>query len=290
MSSGRPDVEDARDATQRVRARGVRAHILKRPVLCFYLLTLGLSWGYWLGLMAMGLRVGPGSLATHFPGLLGPLAAALITVALESGTQGARRWIGRALRWPGPSLWLHALSPLLLGVLAFSLLRVAGHAWPEVSEFAHFPGLPQGLPLVVVVIVIVAVNGLGEEGGWRGFALPRLMQKHGRFGAAWRVWALWALWHAPLFWLNHSMHAMLGPTLLGWALGLLCGAFVLAQLQLRSAGSVLPAALWHASYNLMVASGAGVGAAAALCSAPVMVWGMVVAVRWWWSEREGLPA
>ena len=266
---------------------GWRARVRRRPVLCFYLLTLGLSWSYWLGLLATGLRVVPGSPATHFPGLLGPLAAALIVVALESGPQGVWRWIGRAFRWPGPSLWWQALSPLLLGALAFGLLRLAGHAWPAVSEFTRFPGLPQGWPLAAVVIVILVVNGLGEEGGWRGFALPRLLPRHGRFGATWRVWLLWALWHAPLFWLNQSMHALLGTTLLGWAFGLFCGAFVLAQLQMRSAGSVLPVALWHASYNLMVASGAGVGAAAMLCSAPVMAWGMAVAARWWRVERGG---
>ncbi|MFT7772232.1 CPBP family intramembrane glutamic endopeptidase [Roseateles sp.] len=250
-------------------------------------LTLGLSWGYWLGLLAMGLRVGPGSAATHFPGLLGPLVAALIVVTLESGPRGTRGWIVRAFRWPRSPVWWLALSPLLLGALAFGLLHLAGQAWPAASQFTRFPGLPEGWPLGAVVAVILVVNGFGEEGGWRGFALPRLLQKHGRFGATWRVWALWALWHAPLFWLNHSMHAMLGPTQLGWALGLFCGAFVLAQLQLRSEGSVLPVALWHTGYNLMVASGAGVGAAAALCSVPVMVWGMAVAGRWWRAERQG---
>jgi hypothetical protein len=55
----------------------MRTWIAKRPAASFYLLTLTLSWGYWLTLLALGRRVKPGSAVTHFPGLLRPMLAAM---------------------------------------------------------------------------------------------------------------------------------------------------------------------------------------------------------------------
>lgn len=264
--------------------RRVRAH----PVTAFFLLTLVLSWSYWIGLLAMGVEVGPQSPATHFPGLLGPWAAALLVTGVESGMPGVRARLGSMLRWPRPRLCTLgvALAPLALGVLAFGVLSLRGDGWPAAQDFARFPGLPGPLPLGWVVVLVLLVNGLGEEGGWRGFALDRLVPRHGRVGATWRVALLWAAWHAPLFWLNQSMHALLGPMVVGWALALVCGAFVLAHVYLGSRGSILPVALWHGSYNLVTASAAGAGMAAAIASGPVMAWGVGVALYWWWVQRR----
>ena len=84
-----------------------------------------------------------------------------------------------------------------------------------------------------------------------------------------------------LFWLNESMAGLAGPMLLGWALGLACGAFVLAQVYVWSGRSVAVVAIWHAAYNLVVATEAGHGTMAAVVSSGVMVWGCVTALRWW---------
>ncbi len=266
----------------------LRNRVRLHPVASFFGFALALSWSYWLALLCLGVEVGPQSQATHFPGLLGPLLAALAVTGLESGTAGVRAQLRRTLRWPRPRLRVLclALTPLLLGALAFGLLHLRGNAWPQVQDFARFPGLPGPMPLVWVVLLVLLVNGLGEEGGWRGFALERLVERHGRAGAAWRVAVLWGLWHAPLFWLNHSMHALLGPMIVGWAASLVCGAFVLAHVYLKSQGSILPVALWHGSYNLVTASAAGAGTASAIASAPVMIWGVAVAISWWWAQRR----
>ena len=75
----------AQSTTRTSKSSEIKAWILKRPAISLYLLTLLLSWGYWLTLLALGLRVEPSSNITHFPGLLGPMLAAMAVTTVVGG-------------------------------------------------------------------------------------------------------------------------------------------------------------------------------------------------------------
>lgn len=260
----------------------------RRPVALFYALTLAFSWGYWGTLLALGLRVGPGSGASHVPGLLGPMLAALAVTALARGSPSVRtllRRMGTLGRHPVRNLAL-ALSPLALGALLIAGLAATGRPLPPATAFAAYPGLPGDWPLGAVVAAAVIANGLGEETGWRGFTQDHAADRLGRFRGSLAVAALWAVWHLPLFWLNASMSALVGPTLVGWLVGLGAGAFVLAHVYALTGRSILCCAIWHASYNLVAATDAGEGLPAALLSAVVVGWGIAVARAWRRAERS----
>jgi uncharacterized protein len=261
----------------------MRTWIAKWPAVSFYVLTLTLSWGYWLTLLAQGRRVVPGGGVTHFPGLLGPMLAAMAVTAVIGGRKALHELLGRMLRlgphWP--SKLMLALAPLALGGAAFAMMQFLGKPLPSANAFARFPGLPENWPLAGVVATVVLVNGLGEETGWRGFLTERLLPRQGRARATLWVALLWSIWHLPLFWLNASMAALAGPVLIGWLFALVCGAFVLAQVYLATGHSILCVALWHAGYNMMVATEIGTGLPAAIVGTAVMAWGVIVAVRWW---------
>jgi len=63
----------------------MKARNTKRAALSFYLLTLLLSCGYWFTLLALRLRVEPGSNVRHFPRLLGPMLAAMAVTTVVTG-------------------------------------------------------------------------------------------------------------------------------------------------------------------------------------------------------------
>jgi membrane protease YdiL (CAAX protease family) len=103
---------------------------------------------------------------------------------------------------------------------------------------------------VVEVAVLSNVGALvtfGEEFGWRGYLLPRLMP----LGQNWAILlsgVIWAVWHLPLNLLYGVNGGLQGfPFWLVWTIGL--GA-VLGWLRLR-ARSVWPAAIMHAHVDAL---------------------------------------
>ncbi|WP_425557947.1 CPBP family intramembrane glutamic endopeptidase [Kitasatospora paracochleata] len=105
-----------------------------------------------------------------------------------------------------------------------------------------FSGVPSRWGLWGVAAALLVVDGLGEETGWRGFALPALQRRHSPLVATLLLTVAWAGWHAPMFVVVDTYHSIAGPLLVGWFIGLFCGAVVLTWLYNRS-GSILLVAI-----------------------------------------------
>lgn len=93
---------------------------------------------------------------------------------------------------------LFGLGRLDLTLTSFfeQVARAAGQAMPRVSD----PGKVLVVLLVVTTFATPFINtlfGLGEEIGWRGFLLPRLLPL-GKLRAYLLSGIIWGLWHAPL--------------------------------------------------------------------------------------------
>ncbi len=62
---------------------------------------------------------------------------------------------------------------------------------------ASFSGLitKQLMPQIVVIVLIA----LGEEYGWRGFLLPRLLKRFSVFNSSLILGLIWGFWHFPAY-------------------------------------------------------------------------------------------
>ncbi|MCA1379151.1 CPBP family intramembrane glutamic endopeptidase, partial [Bradyrhizobium sp. IC4060] len=54
--------------------------------------------------------------------------------------------------------------------------------------------------VVPLLLVLWLTDGLGEETGWRGYTLPRLLHRAGPVVASCLLAVVWAGWHLPLLW------------------------------------------------------------------------------------------
>lgn len=245
----------------------------RRPLLAFFVLAYSLSWSVEvpLALQAQGVLQTKIPFSLHFLAAYGPMTAALIVTAMSRGGHGLRDLLGRMTKWRiKPVWWLVALAPV-----GFYLL-VSGVVWLfqgqpiDIIAMGQVDFLP---PLGLAALPMWMLTfGIGEETGWRGFALPRLQEKRGPMGATMILWAFWALWHLPLFFYSYEI-----SILPGFLIGLLAGSIIFTWLYNSTGGSVLLVAVWHGAYNFTTAcSSCKTGVSAAVISTLVMVWAIIV--------------
>jgi membrane protease YdiL (CAAX protease family) len=143
-------------------------------------------------------------------GTFGPSLAALLVTAATSGRRGLRALLARLAIWRVGVGW-YAVA--LLWPAAHSLATTGVHVLLGAAppDFAQppvlwlYPAPPElfaagSWPLLPFVFIqsLLSSSSLGEEPGWRGFALPRLQARFGALGASLVLGVLWGVWHLPL--------------------------------------------------------------------------------------------
>jgi len=233
--------------------------IRRNQLRSFVVLTLVLSWGWWM--LASTVLAGGEEFTRVLiaPGAFGPPVAALLVV-WASGDD-VRVWVRGLFRWRvSPRFYLAASSIPIAIALGGTAIFLAGGI--EVA-----PGLlADRAVLFPIVLVFTALLGGGqEEPGWRGFALPRLQSEYDALTASIVIGVVWAVWHLPLFLLEAPRNAT--GSFGTYLVTVLAISVVLTHLYNASRGSVLLAALAHGGVNaagVLFPVTDGVGSEAAL--------------------------
>src|SRR5438045_2519719 len=146
-----------------VRRRKLRDLIGRHQLITFFVLAFVFSWYPWIIAIVRGRTSGPNP--------LGPLVAALIVTALAEGRAGLRTLLGRLVRARIGLRWYAVIFglPVVICAAAVALMAAFGNviALPGAAAWRELPDR---------FLFIFLFIGLGEEPGWRGFALPRLQK------------------------------------------------------------------------------------------------------------------
>lgn len=155
-----------------------------------------------------------------------------------------RAWLAQCLQWRigWSGFTLAFLSPLAILTLAAAAHMALGGSLPPSPAAGHI-----GMLVANFFLVFLVGGPLGEELGWRGYALPA-MQKH----LSWRSASLalgiiWGLWHVPLFFISESSQN--SGSMLAFFVLIIATSVFYAWLYNRSEGSVLPVVVLHTASN-----------------------------------------
>ncbi|MFD8145320.1 CPBP family intramembrane glutamic endopeptidase [Streptomyces sp. NPDC059708] len=178
--------------------------------------------------------------------MLVPALTAFGLTARRRGPREAVRVLGlsRATPWPREvrSVAIALSIPLGLTAVGLTVSTAAGWYTP-----AHLPGPGAVAPLVLSALVSVPLY-FGEELGWQGYMLPRLLPL-GRIRGLMVGGAVWGAWHVPMTALGGSYPGH--PALLGILVAVVTATLlgtVIAAVRL-STGSVWAAVAAHVSLN-----------------------------------------
>jgi CAAX protease family protein len=176
--------------------------------------------------------------------MFAPMISALVMRIFVS-KEGLKGSLGPLRKWRFYGLAL--VLPAVLVTLAIGITEVAG--W---GHFTWDEDVP--LPLEYIVLALIALTfgsvlTFGEEYGWRGYLLPKLLPL-GEVKAAVVVGLIWGPWHAPMLaaGLNYSSVNPLAAigifVVTATALSLL-----LTRAYLAAGGALLVPVIMHASFN-----------------------------------------
>jgi membrane protease YdiL (CAAX protease family) len=204
--------------------------VRRHPLIAFFVLAYLLTW--WIYPL---LKFSP--LLGIF-GLFGPALAAIIMAAVTGGKPGVKALLSRVVQWRvGLPWYLIALGlPTVLSIATAGLSYLLG-----ASESIQVGALTV-LELVLFVLVV------GEELGWRGYALPLLLEKRSAVTASLILGALWGLWHLPTFLVPGTPQYGLPVT--AFVLLTIEYSILMTWVFLHTLGSVLIATLFHGAINL----------------------------------------
>jgi uncharacterized protein len=224
----------------------MRGWISKHQLLSFFILAYTITW---ISLLAAIVAIQFDLIGADSPilevannlGTFGPAIAAFTVAAVVGGRREVGQLLRRIGRWRvGIGWYLFVLGAVPL-ILMLGMSVVYGPALLGVLV-AQWPLVVTGfLPAVAITALI---TGLGEEPGWRGFALPRLQAKYGALLGILILNVLWQLWHLP--------NILFQPGGVGgfalWTLATIANGFILAWVYNRT-GSLLLVLLLHATQN-----------------------------------------
>jgi membrane protease YdiL (CAAX protease family) len=212
----------------------------RKSISVFFALGFGLPWIGWTTNLLFDTQ-GPLRTLLFYTGDFMSIGGIVATWAAGGGA-AVRGLFQRCFARTGIGWWVAAfLLPL---------------AWPIAARLGYgltHGGLgsvnPGALSLFFTIPAWRAwtTGPLGEEFGWRGYFLPRLLTAYRPLVATLILGILWAVWHYPLY--ARSTFSTL-PRASAFTFSVLCFSIIMTVFWFRTRGNILIAILFHWSVNV----------------------------------------
>jgi uncharacterized protein len=230
--------------------KGFAAFVRNHPLISYFFLAYAGMWIVIAPLVmhSLGwieLSDGASFLLFFLSSLSGPALAAFWVTGILNGRAGMLDLLRRTFQVRAGLLWYVVALFIFLGIwlVTYSLLY---NGAPLASLLAN-PSLLLSafLPNVLFGLLIPSI---GEEPGWRGFALPRLQQVYGPIAGTIVLGALHGIWHLPALF-TPLLGPFTGPRFITFVLTAVAGTFLYTWVYNNTRGSVWIAMVMHASSN-----------------------------------------
>ena len=173
-----------------------------------------------------------------------PAFLAIFLTAISEGRGGVRSLLGKLAQWRISFKWVvTALALALVIRLSMSLIALG------LGMICTIQLRPGGAAQYVMLAVVFFVFAIPEELGWRGYALPKFLERYSPLAAALIIGVLWGSLHLALL-LPGMMNESASP--LATLLGLVGVSVLLTWLCINSGGSIVLTTLFHTAQSFFV--------------------------------------
>lgn len=224
-----------------------------RELAVFFAATFAVSWLLWLPALMMQSRGQSMPIVRDLllrAGTFGPTVSGLVLAYIFGGKAGIRSLLRSMLNIHIKPGWLLFTFFVLPGVSVISCLiyRLIGGKLPQPQFKLRF------IPIAFAYILIL-MGPLGEESGWRGFALKRMLRLAAPMRSSFFLGIIWTFWHLPLFFIEGTtQNALAGfgllPALFCYLIYTVMISILITLLFVMSNCSVLGSMFFHTMGNL----------------------------------------
>jgi uncharacterized protein len=180
-------------------SRNLQQWVQLHPLFSFFFMAYAISWVISIPVILSEWHILPKTAFTfNFFFIIksfGPALAAYIMIRIMEGKEGWHNLRSRIRLLRVGWRWYVFILLGIPAVLLLGILVLPG----ALASFQGFP--PNFLVGYLISFILIFFGGgpLGEEPGWRGFALPRMQFRYGSLRATLLLGVLWTFWHLPDF-------------------------------------------------------------------------------------------
>jgi membrane protease YdiL (CAAX protease family) len=230
----------------------------QHPLFFYFLIAYSFSWIVFIPYVLSEWGVLSGDFTIFYIiHTFGPAVSAIVMTAIIAGRNGLHQLRQGIRQWRAPWQWYLLI---LLGIPALVMLGVI----LQPGALANWKGLTTSILIGYPFYYAATFFGggpLGEEPGWRGFALPRMQPRYGSLWGTLFLGILWSCWHLPDFltaskgggpgadWTTFLMNFPI------FTLAVVSLAVIMSWIYNHTGGSIFAAILAHASVNTPESSG-----------------------------------
>jgi membrane protease YdiL (CAAX protease family) len=225
--------------------------VARKPLLAYFLFSFVFFWLF-LALFVVVLNIfhlKPDTLPSWLMPLVTiigswtpTLAAVIMTDTLE-GSGGFGRLFRKFFQFKLPARWyLASLVPFGLAFAAVWIFhKTIGSLFPESHPSLNF--------WISLIVINLLAGPMGEELGWRGFALPRLLKRYTPLKAGIILGVIWDFWHLPLWITSGYTSVNLLLYCLYFSIGIISLSVLMTWIFCRTSYSLVPMVIAHFSFN-----------------------------------------
>jgi len=174
-------------------------------------------------------------------GGIGPSLAGIIVTRVVDGKGSIRALLARLGQWRVNIGW-YAVALLMIPLLSIAALAI------EAAMGMPVPTIDDIASNVALGIIWPIFAALGEEFGWRGFALPKLQSRHTALVSSLIIGVAWGMWHLPMDFIGMGHYGVLFiPNFIVISIQVIALAILMTWVYNNTKGSMLLAVLFHAS-------------------------------------------
>jgi len=231
-------IETMSQSKMDITTSGVAAWVKRHPLVAYFVLAFAGTWIFFAPILlsqkGLGLISVPDTaafvlffLATY----TGPFLAAFVLTGMIDGKVGMRQLLRRIAQWRVGIRWY------LIVLIGYPVIFLLGASVP--LGMKPLNDLISKWPIIFTVYLSAVPIGLllpslGEETGWRGFALPRLQQQYGPLVGSLILGTLHGVWHLPAYFIPGAI---------------LPGAFDLTVFMANTCAIIMSTIVWTWLFN-----------------------------------------